>query len=114
MRSLTLALLLISTAVRAEQLPEQTVTRIVNAIWVAEGGEKARVPYGVLSVKVRDSAHARSICARTVRNNWSRWEESGRRVSFIAFLGSRYCPPAADPSGHANWVSNVRKLSGVR
>lgn len=81
--------------------------RIVDAIYWAEGGPKAKAPYGILSIPVRDAAHARRICSNTVQNNWRRWQDAGRPGEFIKFLGLRYCPPSADPVGHENWVRNV-------
>lgn len=83
------------------------MTRLVAAIYHAEGGERARVPYGILSVKVRDAEHARQVCERTVINNHRRWVQAGRPGSFVKFLGLRYCPPSADRRGHDNWVRNV-------
>ena len=94
-------------------LPAHEVERIVNAIYHAEGGPKARVPYGILSVKVRSQAEARRVCANTVRNNWARWEAAGRPGPFLDFLAARYCPPSADPAGHRNWKRNVRTFYGT-
>jgi len=102
--------ILVGFAGYASELSQRDVDRYVHAIYVAEGGAKAKVPYGILSVKVRDAAHARRVCGATVRNNWVRWEKAGKPGSFIAFLGARYCPPAADPVGHRNWVRNVASL----
>lgn len=90
-------------------LPESVVYKIVNAIYVAEGGSKAKVPFGILSVRVATYAEARRVCENTVRNNWKRYGGSSVQ-EFITFLGKRYCPPAADPVGHRNWVQNVRRL----
>lgn len=85
--------------------------RIVRAIYLAEGGDKARVPYGILSVKVRSKDHAKQVCERTVINSHARWVQSGKRESFIKYLGSTYCPKSSDPVGHENWVRNVTALS---
>ena len=41
------------------QLTLKVVARLADAIYVAEGGARARVPYGVLSVKVSGEAEAR-------------------------------------------------------
>lgn len=96
------------------EIPPEHLTRVVNAIYRAEGGSKAKVPYGILSVRVRDAAHARRVCEATVRNNWDRWEAAGRPGDFVSFLGRRYCPPAADPVGHRNWVRNVTSIIAGR
>lgn len=90
-----------------EAIAESEVTRYVSAIYRADGGDKARVPYGIMSVKVRDKDHARRLCEQTVRNNFRRWVEAGKPGSFVKFLALRYCPPSDDPKGHVNWVRNV-------
>lgn len=84
--------------------------RIVDAIWFIEGGQQAKSPYGILSVKVRDKDHARSICKRTVVNNYARWEKAGRPGRYFDFLADRYCPPSADRVGNRNWKRNIRAL----
>ena len=93
---------------RSGPIPEEFAGRLADAIYHAEGGAKARVPYGILSVKVRDAAHARRVCLTTVRNNWLRWETAGKTGAFVDFLADRYCPPSADPAGNRNWKRNVR------
>lgn len=84
--------------------------RMADAIYKAEGGRKARVPYGILSLKVRDAAHARQVCIRTILNNERRWIAAGRPGEYIDFLADRYCPPSVDPVGNRNWKRNIRKL----
>src|SRR5690606_17751985 len=64
--------------------------RIVDAIYVIEGGPRAKDTYGILSVKVKDEAEARRVCFNTVRNNWRRWEAAGRPGEYIDFLADRY------------------------
>lgn len=106
------AILLLCLAVSAcaGEIHPAYYNRIVDAIYLAEGGPRARVPYGILSVKVRDASHARSICLRTVRNNWRRWEAAGRPGEYLDFLADRYCPRSVDPTGNRNWKRNVRRL----
>jgi hypothetical protein len=92
---------------------EQTVTerefeRIADAIFIIEGGTNARVPYGIVSIKVRDAVHARKICLNTIRNNHERWRKSGQKGKFLDFLADRYCPKAGDPVGNRNWKRNIR------
>ncbi len=81
--------------------------RLADAIYRAEGGAKAKVPYGILSMKVRDHDHARQICLRTIRRALASWDG---RQDFVSHLGRRYCPPESDPKGHARWIKNVRYL----
>ena len=83
---------------------------IVRAIYIAEGGEDTRFPYGVTSVKTKSKSHAKTICENTVRNSHTKWVKLGKRGDFIQFLGSTYCPPSVDPVGHRNWVKNVTLL----
>lgn len=83
---------------------------LVDAIYLAEGGARARVPYGILSMKVSGPAQARRACLVTVHNNYSRWLRAGRREHFVDFLADRYCPPSADRAGNHNWKRNVKRL----
>ena len=84
--------------------------RIADAIWRVEGGAKARVPYGILSVPVRDAAEARRVCLNTIRNNHKRWIKAGRPGDYLDFLADRYCPPSVDPVGNRNWKRNIRQI----
>jgi len=84
--------------------------KLADAIYRAEGGAKARVPYGILSVKVSSEAEARRICLNTIRNNHARWIKAGKHGSYLSFLAQRYCPKSADPVGHSNWLTNVSRI----
>jgi hypothetical protein len=89
--------------------------KVVDAIYLAEGGSKAKVPYGILSVKVSSKEEARKVCYNTVRNNWKRWENSGNPGTYLEFLASRYAPVGAknDPTGlNRNWIKNVSYFLG--
>jgi len=81
--------------------------RLADAIYLAEGGRKAKVPYGILSVHVKDEAEARRVCIRTIHSAMKTWD--GRK-DFIKHLGEKYCPPSVDRIGHLNWVKNVTRL----
>ena len=87
-----------------------TDEQICNAIYRLEGGSRAKVPYGILSIKVRDASHARRICLATIRNNRIRWEKAGRPGAFLDYLADKYCPRSADPVGNKNWKRNIHKL----
>ena len=90
---------------RAEQeVLDRFFLRVVEAIYKAEGGAKTRWPYGIKSIETNNP---RQICFNTVRNNYYRWKASGAESDFIPFLADRYCPAAADPAGHDNWLRNV-------
>lgn len=104
MKPILLSLLLAPAALALD------ADRIADAIWRVEGGAKARVPYGILSVPVRDAAEARRVCLNTIRNNHRRWTEAGHPGDYIDFLADRYCPPSVDPAGNRNWKRNLRQI----
>ena len=84
--------------------------KLADAICRAEGGAKARCPYGVLSVRVKDAADARRITINSIQNNWKRWERAGKPGEFISFMADRWCPVSADPIGNRNWKRNVKAI----
>ncbi len=94
---------------RADDWTSFTNDQIANAIYKAEGGEKAKVPYGILSVKVKDSQEARRVCINTIRNNRVRFAKQSKYSDFIEFLGSKYCPVSAHKL-NKNWVKNVKSI----
>lgn len=104
-----LAILLSVVAAAGQALNETEANRLADAIYVAEGGPKAKVPYGILSMKVRDKTHARHICLNTIQNNYRRWINGGKKGDFLDFLADRYCPPS-DCAGNQNWKRNVRQI----
>jgi len=87
-----------------------TDEQIADAIYRVEGGARAKVPYGILSIKVRDTAHARRICLNTIQNNRARWIKAGQPGAFLDYLADKYCPRSADPVGNKNWKRNIHKL----
>lgn len=98
--------------------------KLADAIYRAEGGAKARSPYGVLSVKLRAptsalrTQEARRITLNSIHNNWKRWQALDPRPStldsFIPFMADRWCPVAADPQGNKNWKKNVTAIYNSR
>lgn len=90
---------------------DYTNEQIVNAIYLTEGGAKAKVPYGILSVKVSSTEEARRVCYNTVRNNRKRFLKQAKYDDFLEFLASRYAPIGAsnDPRGlNRNWLKNLK------
>lgn len=90
-----------------------TDNQIADAIFQAEGGPKAKIPYGILSVKVKDEAEARKVCLNTVRNNRKRYTDYGYKQydTYLEFLASRYAPVGAGNDPHnlnQNWIKNVK------
>lgn len=106
--TILLFVLVLASASPAAAIEPQYAERIANAIYRAEGGSRAKVPYGILSVRVRNEKEARRVCLNTIRNNWQRWKKAGQPGQFIDFLGNRYCPPSIDPIGNRNWRRNVK------
>jgi hypothetical protein len=105
--SVILAQVLITSAAYAK-LPTPEADRIVQAIYKVEGGSKARVPYGILSVRVSSKEEARKICTNTVQRNHDRWLKAGEPGDYLDFLADRYCPKSEDPKGNRNWKKNIR------
>lgn len=111
-RLLLLPLLLISCSpcVHAETLVD--IERLAEAIYKAEGAERAVKPYGILSVPCEGKEHCGRICRNTIKNNLRRYAKSKTKESFIQFLGRRYCPVNAENDNGSNrfWVNNVERL----
>jgi hypothetical protein len=107
-RALLLSLLVASNCphLRSETLDAQ---RLADAIYLAEGGPRAKVPYGILSVNVRDAAEARAVCLRTIAHAWRDWSATRDPRPFFNFLADRYCPPS-DSAGNRHWKHNVNYL----
>ena len=103
-----LAVLLVRPGIAAEAPPD--FNAIVDRIYVIEGAERAKVPYGILSVKCSSREECRRVCMNTVRNNWRRWDKAGRPGEYLDFLADRYCPIKSDPIGNRNWKANMRRM----
>lgn len=105
-----LILLILSCSISIAAPCSYSDEQIVNAIFKAEGGYKAKYLYGIRSVKYKDEADARRICFNTVRNNRVRYKKQTKYSDFIEFLGSRYCPVNCDNDTGTNryWTKNVR------
>jgi hypothetical protein len=92
---------------------EIDVPKLVQAIYISEGGALAEYPYGIRSVNFSGVDEAKRICENTVRNNIKRYMKFHDKLDtleFISFLGDRYCPVNAsnDPKGlNKNWKKNV-------
>ena len=86
-----------------------TCEQIVNAIYIAEGAEKTKYPYGIKSVPCNGHDECRRICFNTVRNNVRRWRtavEKGDTRDYLTFLWHRYCPPSEHTLNN-HWLKNV-------
>lgn len=108
-----LSMLPLSASEPQQRLTDEQVNKIAFAIYCAEGKEKAKKPYGILSVRVSSKEEAERICKNTIRNNYQRWLKAGRKEHYLAFLARRYAPINAnnDPKGlNRNWLKNVTKF----
>lgn len=86
------------------------VNRIVNAIYIIEGGAKTKYKYGIKSIKTNNP---KQICINTVRNNTIRYKNQSKYTNYFEFLGSRYCPVEGDRTGlNKNWTGNLQKILG--
>lgn len=95
----------------ASEGAEFTYKEFCNAVYLAEGGDRASKPYGVLSVSCETKAECEQICINSVRNNVRRFNKQSRYTDFVDFFGSRWAPVGADndPNGlNKNWSKNVR------
>ena len=84
---------------------DYTNEQIADAIYKTEGGDRAKVPYGVLSIKTNDP---RGVCINTIKKQRIRHKKHDCNSDFITCLGNRYCPVSSDSKGNKNWVKNVK------
>jgi len=84
-----------------------TISALVAAIYLAEGGSHTSHPYGILSVH---TTNPRSVCLRTVEHALQEYPTHHIDKGFINFLANKYCPPSVDKKGNKNWKHNVRIL----
>lgn len=96
--------------IKVQPIDKDYRDKVVGAIFIAEGSNKTRWPYGIKSIVATNEAHAKRICERTVENNWIRYQKSPKTNDFLTYLGNVYCPKSADPIGNKNWIANIHKL----
>lgn len=83
---------------------------ILAAIRKAENGGHGK-EFGIMNKKANNFDKQAGWCAATIKKNYQRWIDAGRKGEYIDFLGSRYCPIGAenDPTGlNHNWIPNVK------
>jgi len=86
-------LLTIIVLVTVSHADTYTHDQLADAIYHAEGGAKAKKPYGILSVKCDGEQECRRVCINTIRNNERRYKEYGYKdyPDYISFLASQGC-----------------------
>ena len=95
-----------------DSLPDEraagiNIERMTMAIYFAEGGHRAKKPFGVLSVDCKGTKGCKSVCRNSVRRNIIRWQKAGRPSDFISFMQKRYAPLSDSPL-NANWTRLVK------
>jgi hypothetical protein len=88
--------------------PPVDVERLADAIYKAENS-KAH-PYGIMAHYKHTTPRQAAI--NTIKHALKDWNGQG---TFIAFLGSRYCPTTgklrpAERRLNGNWINNVTRL----
>ena len=105
-KSVGIILLLLVIGVHTRHLinksrEQYSIDRLANIIWIIEGGDKTRYPYGI---KGKWSKSPRVICKNTINNRLreyrNRWTFQG---DFIDYLSKSYCPQGAD-----HWAKMVK------
>lgn len=108
-----LVLLLSSQTARAEAISPEMTTQIVRAIYHAEGGQRAKKPFGILSKSCTSFLNCQKIAENTVKNNYKRWLKTDQSMTFLEFLASKYAPSNVknDPKKlNRHWLKNVQKF----
>jgi hypothetical protein len=87
---------------------EYTTDQIVMAIFRAEGGTKASVPYGIMykGCGWDDVDYCHKIAVNTVNNTRKRWIKAGQPKPFLEYLRDRYAP-LSDHHLNSHWLKNV-------
>jgi hypothetical protein len=108
---LSLAVLLLTIYVASAD--NRNFERIADAIFLAEGGNKTRFPYGVRiwdleRAQWRPSLTPRAECLAIIRRQHDCWAGKDRPGDFINFLARVYCPVTDSDQGQQNWIRNVK------
>lgn len=110
MKKLIIFIAFVSAVIIFTHKKEYSNEQIVNAIFIAEGENKATYLYGIRSVHYEDAKEAREICFRTVSHARTRWEKKGRPGDLLQFIQKSYCPGGTRNDLCENWLKNVRSI----
>jgi hypothetical protein len=83
-----------------EDEKEYSNQEICNAIYIIEGKEKARQPFGIEGINCKTFSKCEQICLNTVMNKRKAWNQEG---DFLEYLAKKYCPP-----NHVIWLKNLK------
>ena len=80
---------------------EPDYSRLADAIYKAEGGNKTTHPYGIM----RQFKHTspKQACLNICRNNYQRWASNSKGMTYLTYLSKVYCPYNSEV-----WLKNVR------
>lgn len=84
---------------------------LADAVYKAEGGDRASVPYGLIysSWCMDEPGWCRYYAKEILRIHYDRWLDAGRPGDWLVYVGSRYAPPAVHQL-NTHWVKNVRSF----
>ena len=104
--------LLIASINTSESLQMPNYERLADAVYLAEGGAKAKVPYGIFYPGCSKSspAYCRKIAINTFKSAYKRFKSSSNSQTYISYLASTYAPMGVknDPSNlNRHWIRNV-------
>ena len=71
---------------------EYTAKEICDVIYIIEGKEKARQPFGIETIECKTYKRCEQVCWNTVNNNKERFKKQKEEKDFLKFLAKRYCP----------------------
>lgn len=88
------------------------LTRLSNAIYHAEGGVKARKPFGLISYKLSSKKDYQVACITKLNAYLNEWEYFKSPGDFVVYLGNYWAPTVNVSSAtrklNNNWVKNVK------
>jgi len=74
-------------------MAEYSKEEICSSIYIIEGKEKARQPFGIETIECRTYEKCEQICYNTIENNRVRFANQTEEKDYLTFLAKRYCPP---------------------
>jgi len=78
---------------------EYTAKEICDVIYIIEGKDKARQPFGIETIECKTYQRCEQVCHNTVNNNKIRFKNQNKEKDFLTFLSKKYCP-----SNSVNWL----------
>lgn len=117
LKLMTLVVLFMVATLHANEV---NLPKLVDAIYIAEGGSKASVPYGMLKYKGMTKLQLTPKCLACVTKYHRLWKEQGSKGEFIDYLGSHYAPTSGKgvtqyaAKINKNWPKVVKKIYASR